>query len=222
MSLTSVIIPARNEQDHIAKTIESYKKQQFEDFKVPYEMIVVVNGNDPKDDTPNIAEDLGAKVVQLYEPNVSWARNVGVEESSGEILVFNDADTLVAKNYLQAINQAVKKGSDFGSALFKPENYHPVTLIYSLLAFGSGAIMHDAGGNMYVRRSVFESMNGFDENLSIGEDTDLSRRIKAADGKHQFLFNSYVTTSMRKFEERGYFRELFVNQILPYLKSWKK
>jgi hypothetical protein len=43
--------------------------------------------------------------------------------------------------------------------------------------------------------------------------------MKAAGGKYKFLHSTHIKTSMRKFEENGYFNELFMNQISPYLKG---
>jgi glycosyltransferase involved in cell wall biosynthesis len=217
--LTSVIIPAHNEEQYIRKTIECYLKQDFKKEKIPYELIVVANGCEPNDDTPNIAEDLGAKVIELEEANVSIARNKGVEKSEGEVLVFNDADTLAAPNYLGVINKVTDKGYDFGCALFKPENLHPVSILYSILAWGSGFVMKDAGGNMYVRREFFDKVKGFDPKLIKGQDTNFSRRVKAKGAKYKFLHSTHVVTSMRKFKQNGYWKELFVNQMWPYLKS---
>lgn len=208
MSLTSVIIPARNEQDHIAQTIESYKKQQFEDFKVPYELIVVFNGNDPKDDTPNIVEDLGAKVVQLYEPNVSLARNFGVEESSGEILVFNDADTLVAPNYIQQVSLAIDSGKDFGSAKLRNESLNPwANLMYwqiNMIAKYS----HYFCGNCFLKRKIFESVGGYNENYVLGEDTELAMRVKPL-GDYTYLDKTYLIPSERRLKKNGYFKEFW-------------
>ena len=213
--LTSVIIPAHNEQDYIRATLESYAKQSDGTF----ELIVVANGCNPTDDTAQIAEDLGARVFELEEGNVSKARNHGVSQSSGDLLVFNDADTLVATDYLAEIQRATTKGYDMGCALFKPENYHPVTIFYSIMTLGSGCILGDAGGNMFTRRDLFDKAGGFDLELKIGEDIDLSRRMKAAGGKYKFLHSTHIITSMRQFEENGYFNELFVNQLWPYLKG---
>jgi len=222
MKLTSVIIPAHNEGLYIQKTIESYLRQDLRKGKIPYELIVVANGCELNDDTSNIAEDLGAKVIELEEANVSKARNIGVANSEGEILVFNDADTWVASNYLRTIGKVTNKEHDFGCALFKQENYHPASILYSILAWGSGFVMRDAGGNMYTRRELFDKAGGFNPELKIGEDTDLSRRMKDAGGKYKFLHSTYIVTSLRKFKENGYWKELFVNQMWPYLRYFKK
>ena len=210
----SIIIPAWNEQDYIRDTISSYRKQEEQTH---HELIVVANGC--HDDTANIAHDLGTKVIELEEANVSVARNIGAKHASSELLIFNDADTLAAPNYINVINKATDKGYDFGCALFKPENYHPISLLYSLAAWSTGFRSHDTGGNMFVRKELFDSTGGYKPELRIGEDTDLGRRLKANGGKFKFLHSTHIVTSLRKFKRNGYFTEFFGNQMWPDVKE---
>lgn len=217
MVLTSIVIPARNEEHYIRRTLESFLRQQFKREKKPYELIVVTNGCSPDDKTADYAEDLGAKVIELEKGNVSVARNTGAEQASGDVIVFNDADTLVAPNYVAAISRSIQRDHDYGSARFKSENWHPVALLYSFMTWGNGFIMRTAGGNMFTRHELFDNVGGFNPELFVGEDTDLSRRMKAAQGRYDFLQSTYLITSLRKFNEIGYLRELFINQVWPYL-----
>jgi len=214
--LTSVIIPAHNEEKYIEPTIESYRRQTTQR---PFEIIVVANGCDSNDDTANKAHDLGAKVIELEEGNVSTARNIGAAYSQGDLFVFNDADTRVALNYVDAVTNAHEQGFEFGCTLFKPENYHPISLLYSAMTWGSGLVFRDAGGNMFVDRELFEEVEGFDSAILKGQDTDLSRRMKEAGARFKFLHDTHIITSLRKFEENGYLTELFGNQIWPYVKA---
>jgi glycosyltransferase involved in cell wall biosynthesis len=210
----SVIIPARNEERYIAPTLRSFYNQPS------YERIVVANGCSSDDDTANIAHDLGAKVLEMEKGNTSMARNTGAASAEGDVLIFNDADTLVAPNYLESTADSIARGYDFGGAWFKPQNNHPVTWLYCFLTWGSCFVFGDAGGNMYVRKSLFDKSGGFNADLVVGEDTDLSRRMKNLGGRYKFLHSTHVITSMRKFEERGPTKELFVNQLWPYVKTW--
>ena len=160
--LTSVIIPAHNEEKYIRATLESYARQSNGTF----ETIVVANGCSPADNTAQIAEDLGAKVIELEEGNVSLARNVGAEIAEGENLIFNDADTVVAPNYVETIATALDHGKcDYGNVKFHPENCHPITLLYCFSASVSGYWKKTTGGNSFVRREAFNEVNGYDINL---------------------------------------------------------
>ncbi len=197
MRLTSVIIPAHNEQDYIRKTIESFRQQQFKRERRPYELIVVANGCDVEDNTASIAQDLGAKVIELAEGNVSRARNKGAQEASGEILIFNDADTPVASNYVDRINLAVSQGVDYGATRAKAENLKLGTLAYvTMLNFGSW-MSRESCGNMFVRHDSFEEVNGFNEELRKGEDTALSAALRVGGNKFGFLWSTYTIPSAR-------------------------
>lgn len=89
----SLIIPARNEELNIGKILNALKAQTYEDLE-----IVVVNDNST-DKTKNITEKFpNVKLVDLSsEPpegwvGKSWACWNGYLNSSGEILIFMDAD----------------------------------------------------------------------------------------------------------------------------------
>jgi len=87
----SVIIPARNEEHSLPHLLDSLKNQTLK----PYEIIVVDDGSEDK--TSEIAKKYGAIVVRNEKvekgwTGKSWAVWRGFLKSSGDILVFLDAD----------------------------------------------------------------------------------------------------------------------------------
>ncbi len=64
-----------------------------------------------------------------------------------------------------------------------------------------------AGGLFWCYRRDFDSVGGFDENISIGEDVDLARRLKTHGKKlgKKFgkLTKTHIITSCRKFDRFG-------------------
>jgi len=172
----------------------------------PSEIIVVANGCSPGDDTANIAQDLGAKVFELEESNVSKARNYGAERAEGRVLIFNDADTIVAPNYIDAINNAVENGTEFGCARFKAESWHPVGLLFVTTLNATSLLFHYAHGNCFAVRKKFEEVGGYNENMFKDEDTDLSEKMKRAAAHFKFLTSTYMIPSERRFREQGHLR----------------
>ena len=81
---TSVIIPALNEEESIGYVLTSIANDK------DCEIIVVDGGF--SDNTVNLAEAAGARVV--HEPRRGYGRAcaTGVQNSNGDILVFLDAD----------------------------------------------------------------------------------------------------------------------------------
>lgn len=185
----SVIVPAHNEENYIAKTLDSLTRQ-----KTPHELIVVANGC--TDRTAQISYDLGAKVIELETASIPLAKNKGASKAEGDILVFNDADTIVAPNYLESIAASLQD-SEYGSARAKAENWKLGTLAYiAMLNFG-GLVSRGSCGNMFVTRDAFEKIGGFDGHFVRGEDADLSIRLRRNGCSFTFLLGTYTIPSAR-------------------------
>lgn len=100
----SIIIPAYNVQDYIAKAIESVLDQDFES----YELIVIDDCS--TDDTVNVVNKYNSvKLIRHKENKASGgARNTGLDNASGEYVIFLDADDyLYDNNVLSKINKLI-------------------------------------------------------------------------------------------------------------------
>jgi len=110
----SVIIPAYNEERYLPQTLK-HISQALSDVPCRSEIIVV--DNDSTDQTSRVAERFGAKVFRQSERGISKVRNTGAENSTGDILVFVDADTLVPDALFQTIAEAMSDERCFGGAV---------------------------------------------------------------------------------------------------------
>jgi len=82
----SVVIPAKNEQASIGKVVSGV-------FKVIPEAEVIVVDDGSNDDTSNIAEQAGAKVItRPYSMGNGAAVKAGAREANGELLITMDGD----------------------------------------------------------------------------------------------------------------------------------
>ncbi len=70
MKTISIVIPALNERDGIAKTIEAVPRSQLE--KMGYEVQILVVDNGSADGTGELAREAGAEVV--FEPRRGYGR----------------------------------------------------------------------------------------------------------------------------------------------------
>lgn len=103
----SVIFCTYNREKYIYNALKSIAEQ---DFPVSEYEIVLVNNNST-DSTENICNQFKTDYPQVdfryyIETNqgLSYARNRGVEESRGDILVFVDDDATVFEHYLSSID----------------------------------------------------------------------------------------------------------------------
>jgi glycosyltransferase involved in cell wall biosynthesis len=164
------VIPARNEGRGIASAVRAVLEQR--DHGASLEVIVVDDGS--TDDTPRIAKGAGARVIELpHRPrgNPAAARNRGARESSGDPIVFLDADCTPAPGWLRAILDAHGGGATVvGGALDLPlglsatarcDYYCGWYLVNSRRK--AGWVPHHPPPNLSVRRSEFLSTSGFSE-----------------------------------------------------------
>lgn len=96
----SIIVPAYNVSNYIGQCISSIQNQSYNNI----EIIVINDGS--TDSTLNIINNIAeqdSRVIVINRPNkgVSSVRNVGVEYSSGEWIVFVDGDDYLANNFIE-------------------------------------------------------------------------------------------------------------------------
>ncbi len=125
----SVLIPARNEESPLPHLLNALKQQTFK----PYEIIVI--DDQSIDTTAQIAEQAGVKVLQsdplpIGWTGKTWALKTGYAASSGDILVFLDADTEPGTDMLRRLVATVQHLG----GLVSVQPYHRTEKPYELLA----------------------------------------------------------------------------------------
>ncbi|MFX0039655.1 MAG: glycosyltransferase [Promethearchaeota archaeon] len=172
----SVIIPTFNEEKNIKRTLIAIRRQVCD---IPYEVIVA--DGQSTDNTVSIAEKY-ARVYISSEKGKSSQLNYVVPKSSGDLLIFLDADTLIDEYFLQKIFRIFEKHKKLlacsarikyydgravsfkvGSQTFTITNYfflnfnmHIWYFFKSLLGFPELI-----GCNIIVRREIFFKVGGF-------------------------------------------------------------
>lgn len=194
MKKISIIIPANNEEKYIGKTLDSLLKN-----KTPFEIIVVCDSCN--DGTKNISKKYTDLVFEVDFKSIAKSRNFGVEKSSGDILVFLDADTLVSDNYLGEISK-MSEIYDIGCARWVSESN---TVLGRYIVWLTNRYnKKNIGGNFFIKRDLFEKVKGFNENMKRGEDTDLGERVKSLGSNYVFMDKYFIIPSERRYRESGY------------------
>lgn len=110
----SLIICAYNEEGVIAKKITNSLNISYPKDKL--EIVVVSDGS--TDQTVSKAKNFlgkGVKVIEIDErKGKTYAQNIGVDNSSGEILVFSDANTFLEKDSLKNIVNCLLSSDEIG------------------------------------------------------------------------------------------------------------
>jgi glycosyltransferase involved in cell wall biosynthesis len=157
----SVIVPARNAEDTLPRTLDALVRQ---DLEGPYEVIVVDDGS--SDRTADIARAAPAPVRVLSQPPLgpARARNRGVEESHGALLAFCDADCFPAPGWLRAGVRALDS-ADLVQGRVMPDPAAPLKPFDRTLWVTSEVGLYETA-SLFVTRETFERAGGFEEWLT--------------------------------------------------------
>jgi glycosyltransferase involved in cell wall biosynthesis len=194
----SVVIPAYNVAAFLAETLASVFAQTLP----PAEIIVVDDGS--KDDTAEIARNLGVTVISRANGGISAARNTGIRAARCEYVALLDADDLWMPEKLEVQLAALAAASvpSFSFTDFHIFDSRGVRAVKSTLrahpAFRRTVRHAPAGANVVVaasesrpvlpdmyflpssaviRRADVLAVGGFDESLRGCEDTEFFLRL---------------------------------------------
>lgn len=177
----SVIIPMYNDWFRLMKCLDALEKQTID--RALYEIIVVNNGED-RTVPENVNWPQNICLVHEPKPGSYAARNKGVATSTGEILAFTDSDCIPDSEWLMQAEQYFKEqdcdllggkieifqngsGSDYGYLYDRYTAFQQ----HKHIPEGKGAT-----ANLFVKRTVFDKMGGFDSNIKSGGDWDFTLR----------------------------------------------
>ncbi|MDR3570789.1 MAG: glycosyltransferase family 2 protein [Candidatus Pacebacteria bacterium] len=213
----SFSIPAYNEEQRIARCLESVQKEIVRAGMEGQVEIVVVN-NASTDRTKEIAQSFpGVTVVDEQRKGLTFARQAGFEHSHGELIANVDSDTMVPPGWLDTVVRAFERDKSL-VALSGPFTYYDlfplsrfwvtcfygigyITYLFNKYVLRVGAMLQ--GGNFVVRRDALEKIQGFDTSIRFyGEDTDVARRLSAV-GNVVWTFRLPIYASGRRLAHEG-------------------
>ncbi|HWG73754.1 MAG TPA: glycosyltransferase [Acidimicrobiales bacterium] len=182
--MLSVVIPARNAERWLGDQLEALAGQEVDG---DWEVVLADNGS--SDGTVDLFNRFASQLPSIRVVDASemkgqaFARNVGVAKTTGDLLVFLDADDVVAPGYLAAMAAALAR-CDLATARLDYEILNPAWLRAAQRPAGEEIAVHlgflpaGAGGSLAARRDVFERLGGFDVDMPPGEDLDFCWRAQ--------------------------------------------
>lgn len=201
--LVSIIIPTKNSQGTLRICLESIQAQTYR-----YIETIVVDSYS-RDRTREIAIKYGAKVV-TKDCRMTAARNYGASFAKGEYLYHMDSDMKLSPRVVEECVKACQMGAD---AVVVPQIFDGVGFFGKCRALEFYCIIDDEMLKIvrFVRKSVFEKINGYDGNLEAGEDWDFTQRIAA----------SYRLARISSYVVHGWGRYDIANKIIKCINYGK-
>jgi glycosyltransferase involved in cell wall biosynthesis len=182
----SVVIAAFNAEATLGEQLAALSRQRV---SFPFEVLICDNGS--SDSTASLAESWADRLpLRVIEASArrgpGAARNAGAAVAASPLLVFCDADDVVADNWLSEMHAALQTDV-FVAGMCRlpyrhnrpgePAEYFDYTL-YRVPLFPQ--LLAAGAANIGVRTEVFRSVGGFDDVFRTAEDNDLCFRIQLA------------------------------------------
>lgn len=189
--LVSVIIPTYKRPEMLPRAINSVLNQTY-----PNVDVIVVDDNNPNTEGRALTERLMASfekyprvryIKHNYNKNGSAARNTGARATNAKYIAFlDDDDEFLPRKIECQVNILESRGEEWGACYSKyrlhnldgrvkegnecREGYLYVEMLTRDFALGSGS-------NMFVRKSAFDTINGFDESFERSQDIEFLTRL---------------------------------------------
>ncbi|MEQ8907029.1 TIGR04283 family arsenosugar biosynthesis glycosyltransferase [Ekhidna sp.] len=202
--MISIIIPTLNEEEYLRKTIEH--TLSCAEKKEDLEIIVIDAGS--TDSTLESIEAMRVKTFSLPEFVFKkfLSMNFGAQQSSGEIIMFLDADTFLPEGFDQKIRKVLQNQKVYGGAFefsfLKPDWKLSIITFINRIRYRFGRVYYGDQA-VFLRRSALEEIGGVPEN-PLMETAYLCKRLRRV-GKLS-LIKSSIKTSPRRFNEHGFFK----------------
>ncbi len=216
----SIVIPALNASATLRACLEACCSQELP-TNIQLEVILVDDGS--TDGTQEVAQAANVRLIQHESPRgAAAARNSGLAEAVGEIILFTDADCVPQPNWvvemLRPFQNPTVQGCKGIYATNQPEQVARFVQVeyedkYDLLRAQPVIDFIDTYSAGY-RAEVLRRAGGFDEAIRYVEDQELSFRLAAAGHKMVFqetavVFHQHSNSLARYFRKKmmiGYWK----------------
>lgn len=185
----SVLVPFRDNAPHIERCIEAILAQDAP--AVAYEVILIDNGSRDGSRARALRFD-GVRILEEAKPGAYAARNRGVAEARGEILLFTDADCAPDRSWMRHhLATIAEPGVHVVLGPRRPARETTLLRLMMLYEETKASVIFDGTdqalyygytNNMAVRKRTLVDMGGFQEVLR-GADSIFVRHLVAHNGE---------------------------------------
>lgn len=213
--MISVIVPAYNAAATIGECLDALLNQSVP--RTQYEVIVVDDGS--RDNTRDIVEQYPVTLLSQSHRGPAVARNRGVCQANGEIILFTDADCVPTANWIEEMLKPFENPEIVGvKGVYRTRQKGLIPRFIQLEYEDKYEKMHKERFVDFIdtysagyRKAVFEDHGGFDPifPMAAGEDIEFSHRLAERGCKMVFASQAIVyhqhADSLSKYLRRKFY-----------------
>lgn len=214
--MLSIVLPIFNESrgGYLPRILQNLAKLS------DAEVIVVDGGS--ADDSLQLIEQSGVKLIQLSNSTRAARLNKGIEASNGEVIFLHHPRSIVSPNAFEQIYETCSRNNEcWGGLTHKFDAEHP---LLNFTSWYSNRIRCDRRGIIYLDHCVFFNRALVEDgpvipDVPIFEDTELSKLLRKKSRPVRLM--EVAETSAIRFQQNGILKQAVLNQLLKiayYLK----
>ncbi len=230
--MITIIIPVYNSSQTLKECLDAIFSNS------PEKSEVIVVSDNSKDNSIDIAKNYNCKIIELKEnKGPGYARNIGANSATGDLLLFVDSDVIVKKDILTNVRKAFddKKVNVIQGIYSHKPNYKNTITQYqqSFYCYYTWHKKNKYTGTLVsmcfaIRKNTFLKLNGFNTNIkkATAEDEEFGYKL-LDDGNHILISRELnvehrVNYTIGKFIKRNF--TMYVETAKSFIrnKSYKK
>ncbi len=222
--IISIVTPSYNRADELIQLYNSLQEQSTDMSIVEW----IISDDGSTDSTDSLVKDwkenspIKIKFVTQENQGPGAARNHGLENAEGDLILFIDSDCEAHPDWIKTIYSEYRNDTfdacggpdgakDDFSLIQKAIDYSMTSFFTTGGMRGHSEIMlakfYPRTHNMGIRKSVYKHVGGFGD-LRHGQDIEFSHRIKKSGAKIKFLKDAIVY-HRRRTTLKQFFKQVF-------------
>ncbi|MEO6190480.1 MAG: TIGR04283 family arsenosugar biosynthesis glycosyltransferase [Saprospiraceae bacterium] len=211
--MISIIIPTLNEEEQLMQLLPYLKNCCIETVT---EIIIVDGGS--TDNTLNIANQYDLNVLHSNQKCRATQMNLGALEAQYDILYFIHADSRPPLTFPKDIHNAIQVGYEMGRYRTKFDKSNFLLKINAFFTRFDWFICYGGDQTLFICKSLFEKINGYNEKFLQMEEYDLVTRAKEL-ASYRIIPKDAIVSS-RKYNHNSWLRVQLANTRV--LRLYKK
>lgn len=210
--MITIIVPVHNEIKNLEKLVPILKG--FQD-KASCEIVIAISSEN-SDGSDALLNKLKTTFLKCTGKGRAVQMNEAAEIAKCNILAFLHADVIPPKSFIRDIQRTIADDFDAGFFSYRFDSESFFLKINASFTARDGIFTGGGDQCLFIKKTIFEKLKGFDEDQLLMEDFEFFDRLK----KHKIpykIINNDLIVSARKYKYNSYLRVNFSNMLLMIL-----